>query len=363
MKNDKQVKIQAQRILLFLLLLAVSSRCTQPAVERQATGPCRIRQVDATETIIANSGGIIPNETVDRTTYDYDEAGRVTHTLMQRQQTQQTRVINDYGVEQTYTYDAAGFLTALVEKTRWKTEQDGGSYEQRTAYTYSNGRLTESAQQFLGDPRGVVSLATSTYTYDAAGALTRLTTATSFPNLPDSLKGNSSYQNGLTTIRTYQNGRLTDWVEKNGNVEVRPYKLQNGLATTFTQSNSQTVYTYDGQDRISKEEYWADGQLKNETVYSYTDVKQATDTWPAFKGFPVTLGVRGKSPLQATNDYRSKLPNGAYYTSGTKNQYTQTSAGYVLTATTTDIHTNYDSRNGSYTTKRISNYAYDGFCD
>lgn len=314
------------------------------------------------ETITGGSN-IIPNETTDKKTYDYDADGRVSHTLLQREQRQQTSVINTYTVDNTYTYDVAGYLTAMVQKTRWQTQSDGGSYEERTTYTYTDGRLTESIRRNQGSAQGVVNQLTSSYTYDAAGQLTRLTELTTYPVVPDSLKGKPLYQNGLLATNTYQNGRLVDYVRKEGSTETRPYTFQNGLVSSQTVGNSRYVYSYDQQDRVTKINYLVDGQLKNETAYTYADAKQPTDTWPAFKGFPVSLALSGKPGVWVTNTYRSRLPDGSFYTSAQQMQYTLTGAGYIRTATGTTTHTNYDSRNSVYQAKTVSTYSYDGLCD
>lgn len=349
-------------MLLFSVVVMLTSQCTQSSVESQASGSCRIRQEDVVETI--NGGtNLVPNETTDKKTYEYDTDGRITHTLLQREQRQQTKVINTYGIDNSYTYDAAGFLTTMLQKTRWQTDIDGGSYEERTSYTYTNGRLTESVRRYQGDAQGIVSQLTSNYTYDAAGQLSRLTELTTYPVLPDSLKGNLLYQNGSLATITYQNGRLVDYVRKEGSTETRPYTFQNGLVSSQTMGNVRYVYSYDQQDRVTKIEYWLDGQLKNETHYTYAEAKQPTDTWPPFKGIPVSLALAGKPGVWASNTYRSKLPNGAFYTSALQLQYTLTGAGYIRTTTGTTTHTNYDSRNSVYQVKTVSTYTYDGLCD
>ncbi|CCG99265.1 hypothetical protein FAES_1255 [Fibrella aestuarina BUZ 2] len=362
MQQVKRVVVGGQRVLLFWVLAILTSHCTEPSVESQASGSCRIRQEDVVETVNGGSN-LTPTETTDRKTYDYDTDGRITHTVLQREQRQQGKSINTYGVETSYTYDAAGFLTTMGQKTRWQTAIDGGSYEERTSYSYTDGRLAESVRRYQGDAKGVVSQLTSTYTYDATGQLTRLTELTTYPVLPDSLKGELLYQNGSLATITYQNGRLVDYVRKEGSTETRPYTFQNGLVSSETLGNVRYAYGYDQQDRVTKTEVWQDGQLKRETAYTYADAKSPTDTWPPFKGFPTVLALSGRPGVWATNTYRSKLPDGAFYTAAQQMQYTLTGAGFIRSATGTTTHTNYDSRNSVYQVKTVSTYAYDGLCD
>ncbi|MEZ0542330.1 hypothetical protein [Fibrella arboris] len=357
-----------QRVLILSLLVGLVSRCTQQAVDKQADGPCRIRQVDIKET--ARQGTRTLEENTDQTTYDYHALGRIS--LMARRYEKhlagQSAVVYSYAETSSYAYDKDGFLTAQSSEARWQPVDNQASTNTNTlqsTYAYTNGRLTQQVN-LRTNRYGLQTKIVSTYTYDATGSLTTRTDETTYPAIPATAPEKPAFPNGITAVWTYQNGKAVDYVEKlDGGVDVRPYTFQNGFLQTQTGSNYRTLFTYDSQGHSVKQEFWVNGQLNSYTEYTYTQDKLPPGLTPGhFKGFPTVTNTAGVAGVMRTAAYYNSTPAGVLMrSSSTQVQHKLTGAGYLQSSD--QATTTYQNEAGvvlnQFTTTTM--YTYDGSCD
>ena len=302
-----------------------------------------------------------------RTTYTYTANGDLAQTLVNYQQRDNQKVINTYLFDDGYTYDAAGYATTRMSKTQWKTNYDSGAITEQTTYMHDAGRLSQLVRVVMAN--NSQAKLTRQYSYDAGGQLAQLIEQTTYPNLPDSLRKQTLYPDGYSTTWTYKEGKAIDYMLKAGGVEKKPYTLQNGLITRLANdlSGSTSVYTYDSQRRVIKDEYWQNGKLKYYTDYVPSAAKLTAQSLPAIKGFPTVVNPNGETSAAASYKtyWRFDLNTSIFYlTNDARMQYKLAGTGYVQTAETTDTQRN------SYpvpSTPRIrintQTYTYDGTCD
>ena len=366
MKKIKQVSTGIQRLMLLLGLLALGSQCTQQAVDKKADGPCRIKSEDELETITEGAATLQTN--TRRTTYAYTANGDLAQQLVSYEQRDSQKVLNTYTYDDNYTYDATGYAVSQTTKAQWKTDYDGGTITEQTTYAYDAGRLSQSVRTVMA-PNNSQAKITRQYSYDASGQLVLLVEQTTYPNLPDSLRKQALYPDGYSTVWTYKNGSAVDYVLKATGMEKRPYTLQNGLIMRSENdlSGSASVYAYDSQRRVIKDEYWQNGKLKYYTDYVPSAAKSATQSLPAMKGFPVTANPNGDASAPASYKlyWRFDLNTPAFYlTNDTQTQYKLTGAGYMQLAETTDTQRNgYPVPPTPRIRKNTRNYTYNGLCD
>jgi hypothetical protein len=294
MATTKCLLVGSQRVVLLLCLLVLSSQCTQQAVEKKADGPCRIKEQTELETITEGTATLQTN--TRRTTYAYTANGDLAQLLINYEQRDDKKVINTYYVDDSYTYDASGYATTRLSKSQWKTDYDSGTITDRVTFTYDAGRLSQSVQTVLA-PYNSQSKITRQYGYDVGGQLAQLIEQTVYLNLPDSLRKQTLYPDGYSTVWTYKDGKAVDYVLKANGVEKRSYTLQNGLITRSENdlSGSTSTYTYDNQRRVIKDEYWQNGKLKLYMEFVPSAAKVAAQSLPAMKGFPITVNPRGET--------------------------------------------------------------------
>ncbi|MBC7890886.1 MAG: RHS repeat protein [Sphingobacteriaceae bacterium] len=254
--------------LCLLLLVSLGTACSNRETAPQ--GECRIQSSTTTSTSSVSTFN-------ERTTYEYDASGN----LLSKITTNQSRYLDaqianranrDQTTTNRYTYNAEGYLltSAYQFKDNYFTIDGKPATEEfvyNLTYTYANGRLSGYLQQYVINGKAL-SPSPNTYDYDAAGNLLRLT------------RGNSTW--------TFSQNRLVDYVEKTGSAENRPYVIDNGLVTSYTiPGGLRSVYTYDGQRRLTKMEEYVNDRLQSYYTQTYGDGKLATAAEPPFKGFPV----------------------------------------------------------------------------
>ncbi|WP_375447011.1 hypothetical protein [uncultured Fibrella sp.] len=363
MKTTKHVLTNIQRVIVLSLLIGSGSRCTHREVDRQAEGPCRIRLIEAKDTVLQNNQ--TPDDNTDQTVYEYDELGRISHIVQHydKRFKGQSASIYSYVQRDDYTYDNAGFLISLSSASQWTPTNGALSNNTNTTlytYTYTNGRLTQQLRQQTNE-YGLQTKTVSTYTYDTAGSLITRAEATTYPVIPTTLQERPLFPDGMTSEWTYKNGKAVDYVERQGGIEVHPYVFQNGLFQTQTGPNYRTVFTYDTQNRLVKSEFWVDGKLTSYSESTYLQAKLPPGEVPNhFKGFPDINDPKGEEGVPNTYSFYLVLNTGTIETSRSQLQYKLTGAGYV--ASSEQVLT--PPANGSspqLMTK--TTYTYDGSCD
>ena len=268
----------------FLYTLCVSlfvgwllAGCAGNSGEATPQGACRIQEYRATDKTQYSNTSL-------QTTYAYDPSGNLTKSVasIDVRPTSGTFGTQLTTTMVTYTYDAAGYLTAskseqqntiTLQNNTIKTEQYTNSY----SYSYTSGRLTQKAENYSGtsvSPSGSIS----TYEYDSNGNVASITST----GLSDKT---------YSTVWSYRNNQLVDYVEKKGTSEKRPFTIQDGLITkmVFPGTENELVVTaaFDNQKRAIRIDNYVNKQLTEYDVQTWTDAKPASASLPPFKGFPV----------------------------------------------------------------------------
>ena len=210
------------------------------------------------------------------TTHDYDNRGRITHTVDAR------------GVEQSVTYDASDNVTSFTDRAGGtpvnNTYTDGNLLESQTAggsvytFTYNNANNGFSPDTYTS-PQGNQIV----YDYDAAGNLARvedaLAQAHTIERNDRGLPTQVTDPNGNTTVYSYTDHNLTgiDYPGSRGSDTIgydslhRPVRLEDGNGAVAT-------YSYDALDRVVEVDY-SDGRS---VVYDYDGrgnrISQTDDT-------------------------------------------------------------------------------------
>ncbi|ARK10999.1 RHS repeat protein [Fibrella sp. ES10-3-2-2] len=367
MKTTNQVLTAIQRVILLSVLVGLGSRCTQQAVDKQADGPCRIRQIDEKATVQQANKTL--EETTDQTIYDYDNQGRVNQVARryEKRLAGQSAVVYSYAETARYVYDADGFLTAKSSEARWSPGDNQTSTNTNTSqftYAYTNGRLTQQVTNRTNQ-YGLQTKIVSTYAYDATGSLLTKTDETTYPAIPATAPEKPTFPAGVTAVWTYQHGKAVDFVEKQGGTDVRPYTFQNGLLQTQTGSNYRSVFTYDSQGHWVKQEFWVNGQLYSSTDYTYAQAKLPPGLKPDnFKGFPAVADIDGVDGVMNTSVNYNLSPTGVLMkSSSTQVQPKLTGAGYLQSSD--QVTTTYQNEAGTILNQlaTTTTYTYDGSCD
>lgn len=255
--------------------------------EAAPQGECRLEKIVTTA---QSSTSTYTNQT----TYAYDARGYLTQKTAASETRYQPPLAGTqtFNVTDTYAYDAEGYLTTHATQVQERSPQPNGTLltidrSTTRTYAYAGGRVTGYTSRIVG-PSGTTAL-TGTYTYDDTGELTARTEASS----------------GTQRTWTYRKGVLTDYLEKTGSDEYRPYELQNGLVVRQTIRGTpvyRAVITYDAQGRQTKHEEFNDGRPTQYTTRTFSEARPAESVLPAFKGFPVLQPEFGRPGVRATED-------------------------------------------------------------
>ncbi|GAB3491973.1 hypothetical protein GCM10027341_05570 [Spirosoma knui] len=277
-------------IVLCILIGYLSGGCSQPsAPEAAPQATCRLLAYEA----VSTAKLFTENR---QTTYAYDTQGNLSRTTATTDKRVTSGTIgNQTGtVTVSYAYDADGYLKASTSQELYVTiaTPDKTIREQITttkSYSYVNGRLSASVTKRVG-AYGITTMTTDTFTYDEAGDLISKTeTSTSEVHAPSIAKEIPTNSAGGTKTWTYQKNRLVDYVEQMGDVVQRPLTIQNGVVTRLTGSNYELRIETDNQQRVTKQEEYANGQLIRYYTQTWSDAKSPLSVLPAFKGFSVVL--------------------------------------------------------------------------
>lgn len=289
------------------LLLSVVIGCKQSdsGEVTPADQTCQVQTMN-----VAVSGGA-----TTPTTFSYDAKGQLTSVV-----TSSGQGSFSMKTTETYTYDDNGYVTAYKYA---ESSLIGNSTDRDETYFYENGRLSKTTfknvTQSIGTSSSQIN-GTTTYNYDAAGALTQmatLSTSTSgFIGLPSSPSTSSS-------TRTYANGALTSIKELTNGKESTKYTIENGLVTLETKSNgSKTRYTYNADGYQTKLEGITSANIITGTLITeYGSMPAPKSVYPVQKGFPVIPPSHGKqdrvvsrqtSASGATIDYQYQVNSKGY---------------------------------------------------
>ena len=283
----------------------------------------------------------------NQSTYDYDSQGNLIKTVATTDKRPTSGTIGSQTgtTTNTYTYNADGFLTASTSQELYLTTTDKVIREQITttkSYSYTNGRLAGYVINRIG-AYGVTAITNGSLGHDASGDLVRKTeTIASVVHDPAIAKEIPASSAGYTRIWMYQKNQLVDYVEKSGTSEVRPLTIQNGIVTKIGGSNYEVRYEHDSQQRVSKQEHFADGQLNEYYLQTWTDAKPSSATLPAFKGFPAIAQVSAFNQAGVSATHKTFFFNSVsktMYQFSERTSVVQTNAqGFISGAIITTTH-------------------------
>ena len=179
------------------------------------------------------------------------------------------------------------------------------------------------------------------------------------------MKEKPAFPNGTIGIWTYQNGKVIDYVEKQGGVDVHPYAFQNGFIQTQGGANSRSVFTYDSQGHPTKQEFWINGQLTSLVENTYVQAELPPGLTPSnFKGFPTVTNITGVAGVVSSSSYYTLSPTGVLMkTNSSQTQHKLTGAGYVQSSE--EATNTYQNEAGTIAQRltTTTTYTYDGSCD
>lgn len=230
-----------------------------------------------------------------QTTYAYDSRGNLTRKTAAGEVRYQPGPVGNqtFTVTDAYAYDTEGFLTTHTTQTQERSVRPDGSTfaDDRSTtrtYAYAGGRVAGYTSRIVG--ASGTTTRTGTFTYDDSGEVTTKT---------------ETSPGDFERTWTYRKGLLTDYVEKSGSGEYRPYVLQDGLVTRQTIQGTPVyvaVMAYDAQRHKIRHEEFHDGQRTRYTTWSFGDAQPAEAALPAFKGFPVLRPEFGQPGVPTTED-------------------------------------------------------------
>ncbi|GAB3226053.1 hypothetical protein [Spirosoma arcticum] len=302
---------------------------------------CRI------QTYVAVSKSRFDNKT-NQTTYDYDPRGNLLKTVMttDERSTSGTKGGQTGNKTVTYTYDADGFLTASASQELYVTTTTNNIQKQEitttTRYSYANGRLSGYVTTRIG-AYGVTTHAIDSLVYDASGDLvSRTETNTTVVHDPSIAKEITANSTGPTRVWTYQKNQLVDYVETYGTSEGRPLTIQNGVVTKIGGSNYEIRYGYDNQQRVTKQEHFANGQLNEYYLQTWTNSRPSSAALPPLKGFPTVIPVPEsiQTGVLASKKtfFRNSVSNAIYQYNESTSVVQANAQGFITGATITSTH-------------------------
>jgi Tfp pilus assembly protein PilE len=232
-------------------------------------------------------------EQTNQTVYTYDSQGNLSKTAATMDKRPPSGTVGGQTgtTTGTYTYNADGYLTASASQELYITVSTPTNTirEQITttrSYSYANGRLSGYTTTRVG-AYGITTTTTDSFLYDESGNLLSKTEVSTYvvhdPAIAKEIPTNPT---GPLKIWTYRANVLVDYVEKSGASEQRPLTIQNGLVLKITGTNYEVRYEYDNQQRLTKQEFYADGNLTDSIVQTWTNTKPSSVALPVFKGFP-----------------------------------------------------------------------------
>lgn len=256
--------------------------------------------------------------------------------LIQRMDVESISSSSNMTAQTLYTYDDARNLTRMTHQTA-TTYTDGAletSYSVNTDYTYdSEGYLTKTTRQTIdrasrsvsgGGPTQTQRSLTTTYGYTSGRVTSYTTVETQLDNRPLTRLGSYSYNGdqtqqvetsstGFSRTYVYTKGLLTDYIERTGSTEIRPWTLKNGLITKMTLVGnylSEITYEYDEQQRLIRRDEFLNGKPTGYTIYTNDPAKPGAVAVPAQKGFPDVVPVFGRPALETSQKQYSINLNG-----------------------------------------------------
>ncbi|QMW05550.1 hypothetical protein [Spirosoma foliorum] len=316
----KTIQVIIRLILIGVGLNWLSAGCgKQKDNEVTAANGCRIQHSASTFHSQGNDGTI-------QLDYAYDAQGNLTNKTKISQSNSSTVASDKTTTTDTYTYDAAGFLTRSVtdlhQQYMFAGKLSEYHYVSTKTYSYANERLTNYIQtdviydsHITSGPQQQTSVTTTSYTYDGSGQLTKQTSS----------NGESiTYQNGkaLTLTSGYAFELQDGLVVK----ATFPGTDGSGAAHTLVQVNE-----YDTNRRLIKHQEYINDSLSTYYTQEWQTGQPAESSLPAFKGHPTVLSLFGESGLLTR--YRAYSVNNQHqvvqYTDQTfENQLN--AGGYIL---------------------------------
>jgi hypothetical protein len=266
--------------LMLLVLVTIGVSCDAPTKTDPVTaGGCLLQRIDT------ESKSAVTN-TKTQTVYTYDDGQNLTRTVY----TLTSNYIGigsktDFSITTDYIYTSDGYLLAINELTNDQTTNTSGQVilvkrTAKTTYAYNAGRVA-SYTTISTNNEGKPSTRTGTYAYDPATEQVRQTESDS-PT--------------FTRVYTYTKGALTDYVERNGATESRPWELKNGVITRYTIPGGLVItYQYDDQLRPIRRDEFVNGKQTEYTTWTNDTAKPGTAAQPVQKGFPDLVPTFGRA--------------------------------------------------------------------
>lgn len=224
----------------------------------------------------------------DRTTYTFDDQGKLLHWDFDLTSGDQT-------LKNTYTYNQDGYLTAstLVRTDRWyvKSGQPARQMTTTRSYSYRQGRLTGYVSESSpGSAPG--NKITGSFEYDPSGQLQSETATFRYTSDPKLSVEGTGLDDGNQQTWLYRQNQLVDYTyQPTISVAVtHPYTIVDGRITHI---NTKPAYEYDDQGRPAKTIVYQQGNLNSYAVIEYDPGKSWHQTVPAFKGFPAIRPLTG----------------------------------------------------------------------
>lgn len=273
-------------------------------------------------------------------------------------------VKNEAGtVTSTYSYNAAGQLTKLAYSSGARNEYvyDGDGYLQTLTYYGSTGTVTQVTSYAYTNGR----MASAT-NKSAAGAVLN-STAYEYDGSSAALtRVTISYSSSERDTYTYANGKQTGYTYRSASgSESQPYTFDDGLVKRYVSGTSQTNYEYDAQGRRTRIESLTSGRVTGYAVYEYTDGRMHTETVPLAKGMPEALRY-GVNNTGSSSGLINKVAG--YTTPTTGSTYKSYDYSYTYSKNTANlplernyVYREYSTTGGTtYTSAAKNSYTYLG---
>lgn len=245
----------------------------------------------------------------------------------------------------TYTYDDKGVLTGRKETKLDKLKTGAGnqtqSFDYTETYTYNAaGKITQVTTKLSGiDLAGKMTNSQTSvkYEYNANGVLT---------------KKYDVYADGSRMVLEYEGGKASKgyMLSKNGNPVAPELKFDaTGYLISTKSGTSEVKNEYDTEGNLIKSETLKDGKQIAYTVFEYGEAVPKTKAEPLFKGFPVLLKTTGAATkyltkttifeLVAPATTAQKTTETTYtYKFDEQNRYPLEVSSQSLTGTTTTVN-------------------------
>ncbi|SFE27568.1 hypothetical protein [Spirosoma endophyticum] len=282
----KTIRIITRLILLPIGLNWLSAGCgTQKDDQVRAANDCRIQHSASSFHSQGNEGTI-------QLDYAYDAQGKLTNKTKISQSSSSTVASDKTTTTDTYTYDAAGFLTRSVtdiqQQYMFVGKPSEYHYVSTKTYSYTNERLAAYAQtdvtydsHITSGPQPQTSVMTTSYTYDSSGQLIKQTSSN---------EESITYQNGKAFTLT--SGYL---FERQDGLVVKatfPGTDSRGAVRTLVQVNE-----YDTHRRLMKHQEYINDSLSTYYTQEWQTGQPAESSLPTFKGHPTVFSLFGEPGL------------------------------------------------------------------